>query len=1125
VRIWRRSARGHIVLISSSARRNLAPLLTRVASEAKAELTWARAQGLRPELPLPNACRTDIHQVETRREKEHDIMDSKLFGSLEWRCIGPHRGGRVVAVAGHPLEPGTFYFGACAGGVWKTTSGGALWENVSDGMFGTAAIGALAVSDSDPNVVYAGTGEATIRGNVSHGDGVYKSSDDGRTWRNLGLSNTRHIGDVLVHPKNPDVVYVAALGHAWGPSAERGVFRTSDGGKTWQRVLFKSERAGAADLAMDPHHPDVLYASIWQAQRYPHALHSGGEDSGLWKSSDGGETWTDISRARGLPVGVYGKIGVAASPAQPGRVWALVEAKGEDGADAGGLFRSDDWGETWERLNTETNLRRRPWYYMHVFADPLDADTVYVLNVQSWKSLDAGKTVFTVPTPHGDNHDLWIDPRNAQRMIQSDDGGAYVTYDGGRHWSTVLNQPTAQFYHVTTDDHVPYHVYGSQQDNWAMRLPSFDPEGAISWRDYVEPGGGESGYIAISRKPPHMVFGGAVGTGAGHGRLIAWNPETGQKRNITVWPEDYGKGASAGDMRYRFQWTFPVEFSPHDPDVLYVCSNYVHRSTDEGASWDTISPDLTRNDPDKLRSSGGPITADNSGAEVYCTIFAFRESPHERGVFWVGTDDGLVHLSRDGGATWTPITPHDLPAWALISIIEPSPYDAATAYLAATRYKLDDTQPYLFKTTDYGTTWTRITTGIPAHEFTRVIRADPQRRGLLYAGTETGLYISFDDGANWQAFRSNLPVSPVHDLVIKGTDLVVATHGRSFWILDDVTPLYQLHDGVEHEAAKLFQPRETVRFRRYGSAMSAKLPGYVDYKLTGPVTVAYRRGEAANGAETEEFLDAGKNPPDGVIVHYALKAKPERPVTLRFLDAGGTVVRSFTSDSEEAPRVPVQPGANRFVWNMRYEKPTKLENGPKRDPLAEEAEALTAPVAAPGRHHVQLVVDDTEYAESFVIVKDPRLSVTEDDLAAQLAMKVAIRDRLSEVHETINQIRRLRKQVEGWEERARAGDSGDQLKAAAVALKDRLTALEGELINLDAEKLLPGTAKLKEKLATLSEMIDESDDAPTRAATEVLALLVEQVAGARARWQQLREDDVRAFNELVRTAGLPAIGV
>ncbi len=630
-----------------------------------------------------------------------------------------------MAVAGHPTEPAVFYFGASAGGVWKTTSGGALWENISDGYFTTAAIGAIAIAPSAPNVLYVGTGEATIRGNVSHGDGVYKSIDGGHSWRNVGLRDSRHIGDIIVHPQNPDIVYVAALGHAWGPSEERGVYRSTNGGESWQKVLFKSRRAGAVDLAMDPHNPDVLFASIWQAQRFPHALESGGEDSGLWKSTDGGSTWTDVSRAKGLPTGMYGKIGVAVSPARSGRVWALMEAAGEEGKDGGGLFRSDDWGETWENVSPNQELRRRPWYYMHVYADPRDAETVWVLNLSCWKSTDGGKTFFTVPTPHGDNHGLWIDPHNSNRIIESNDGGACVTYDGGRTWSSILNQPTAQFYHVVADDHVPYYVYGSQQDNWAMRLPSIDFEGAISWKDYTEPGGGESGYIAISPKPPHRVFGGGIGTGSGHGRLLSWNPETGQKRNVTVWPEVLSAsvaGVGAEMLKYRFQWTFPVEFSKHDPDALYICSNFVHRSRDEGTSWETISPDLTRNDPSRLGSSGGPITADNSGAEIYCTIFAFAESPHEQGVFWAGSDDGLIHISRDGGASWQNITPHDLPEWSLVSVIEPSPHDPATAYVAATATRRISTRP---------TTTVRVGRASPA--------ASPMTRSRArFARTRTG---------------------------------------------------------------------------------------------------------------------------------------------------------------------------------------------------------------------------------------------------------------------------------------------------------------------------------------------------------------------------------------------------
>ena len=686
------------------------------------------------------------------------VIQRQLLDNLEFRCIGPHRGGRVVAVAGDASDPMTFYFGACAGGVWKTTDGGQYWRNVSDGYFNTAAIGALTVSTADPNVIYAGTGETSIRGNVSHGDGIYKSVDAGLSWRHIGLSDTRHIGKIQVHPRDPDIVYAAALGHAFGPNEQRGVFRSRDGGENWENVLYKSDRAGSHDVTMDVNNPRILFAPIWQTQRYPHRLESGGAECGLWRSMDSGDSWEDVSRKPGLPRGVLGKIGVAISPAQAGRVWAVVEAR--DGA----VFRSDDYGETWIRLSEQSLLRTRPWYYMHITADTQDPDTVYVQNYSFWKSIDGGASFETIPIPHGDDHALWIDPNNNQRIIDGNDGGACVSFNGGMSWSSIYNQPTAQLYHVCADDQFPYRVYGSQQDNTAISVPSATVDGAIHERDWYAPGGGESGYIAVKPDDPaFVVASGPAGQRAYNDIMLLYNHRTGQVWDITVWPELYGWGVGSEGLKYRFQWTFPIMFSRHNPDLLYVASNRLHLSTDLGANFDELSPDLTRNDPDKLRASGGPITRDNTGAEVYCTIFALAESHHEPGVLWAGSDDGLVHISDDGGREWDEITPPDLPEWALISIIDASPHEAGAAYLAATRYKLDDTRPYLYKTADYGKTWTPITNGIPDGEFTRVIREDPNRRGLLYAGTETGLYISFDDGENWQRMGGNLPVCPIHD--------------------------------------------------------------------------------------------------------------------------------------------------------------------------------------------------------------------------------------------------------------------------------------------------------------------------------------------------------------------------
>ncbi|MBV9282760.1 MAG: glycosyl hydrolase, partial [Chloroflexi bacterium] len=830
----------------------------------------------------------------TQEQRNADVDDgiTPVLDGLEWRCIGPHRGGRVVAVAGDPLDPRVFYFGACAGGVWKTTDGGTYWECVSDGFFTTAAVGALAVSDADPNVLYVGTGETAIRGNVSHGDGVYRSTNAGKTWTNVGLRDTRHIARIRIHPQNPDLVYVAALGHAFGPNEERGVFRSEDGGRTWEKVLFRDEDTGAIDLSLDPTNPRILYAALWQARRAPWRLDSGGPGSGLFRSTDGGDTWAEITRNPGLPRGVLGKIGVAVSPARPERVWALVEAK--DGA----LFRSDNGGETWQRLCEDPKLRRRAWYYTHLYADPRDLDTCWVLNLQCWRSVDGGKTFDAVPTGHGDNHDLWIDPRDPRRMIEGNDGGAQVTYNGGLSWSTLFNQPTAQFYHVTTDTRVPYRVYGSQQDNSALSLPSRSMRGAIGETEWWVPGGGESGYIAVRPDNPDVIFGGAIGSGFGNGLLWRHDHATETNRNITVWPEVVGMGEGADALKYRFQWTFPVEISPHDPNVLYVAGNRLFRSTDEGASWEAISPDLTRDDKTKQTPSGGPITRDNTGAETYCTIFAFRESPLRPGLFWAGTDDGLVHISPDGGRTWENVTPPDLPEWSLVSILEPSPHDPAAAYLAATRYKLDDPRPYLYKTDDYGTTWTAISDGIPQDDFTRVIREDPERRGLLYAGTETAIYASFDDGSTWRRLGGNLPVVPIYDFVRKDGDLVVATHGRSFWVLDDVALLHQLHDGARlADEPCLFRPAPAQLYR---SSSFQRPPGPgVNYAYAGPIVYGFRREERKDAPPRTVYFDAGMNPPGGVAVRYYLPEKPEGDVTLTFLDSEGAELRTVRSKKEK----------------------------------------------------------------------------------------------------------------------------------------------------------------------------------------------------------------------------------
>lgn len=1045
-------------------------------------------------------------------------VSNAVLNGLTWRMIGPHRGGRVVAVAGHPGENGTFYFGACAGGVWQTTDAGSTWVNISDGYFNTAAIGALAVSDADPNVIYAGTGETAIRGNVSHGDGVYRSTDGGRTWQNVGLSESRHIGRIRIHPEDPDTAWVAALGDAWQPNRERGVYRTTDGGKTWELVLHKSDRAGAIDLTMDPANPRVLFASIWQAQRFPYKLESGGPDSGIWRSLDGGDTWTDVTRNPGLPEGTLGKIGVAVSPAKPGRVWALVEA--EDGA----LFRSDDYGKTWQRLSEQEGLRWRAWYYMHIFADPVDENTVWVLNGACWKSIDGGASFFNVPTPHGDNHDLWIDPNNTNRLIEGNDGGACVSFNGGISWSSIYNQPTAQFYHVTTDNRSPYRIYGSQQDNSALSLPHMSINGAITEAEWFVPGGGESGYIAVRPDNPNVVFAGAIGSGEGNGRLTRYDHATGQIRNITVWPHDQGFGEGADTLRYRFQWTFPIEISPHDPDVLYVASNHLHRSTDEGMSWETISPDLTRNDPEKLKASGGPITKDNTGAEVYCTIFAFQESPHEPGVLWVGTDDGLVKLSRDGGQNWIDITPPDLPEWALISMIDLSPHDPGTARIAATRYKLGDTTPYLYQTTDYGASWTRITGGIPDHEFTRVIREDPKQPGLLFTGTETGIYVSVDHGTNWERLGGNFPVVPVHDAIIRDDHLVVATHGRSFWILDDLTPLREAATGHMDNAFHLFEPLDTERIRIYHGFGNEPSSDFVNYKMTNPLVMAYQWTKDEQGIPVETPLSAGANPPNGVMIHYLLPHDASGGVSLTIRDSQGNVVRSFYSEKPESPDqdvpqppvLPRKPGLNRFVWDMRYPPATAVpgDSGTKN--------YLDGPTAVPGRYSVTIRSAGTEQTAAFAILKDRRIQATQEDLEEQFDLLLRIRDLLSETNETILALRNTRSQIEQWKERV-SGNEPSEIGALAGKILDALNETELALIQPKAESPLQFPDGLNAKLASLTAFIDLDDARPTRQATERFENLSDMINAHLARYRKIVREDVSRLNDKIRESGLPLI--
>ena len=1044
-------------------------------------------------------------------------LPQEMLGAVRWRCIGPPRGGRVVAVAGDPVNPMVFYFGACAGGVWKTNDGGTYWDNVSDGYFNTASVGAIAVAPSDPNVIYAGMGESTIRGDVTYGDGVYRSTDAGQTWTNVGLSDTRHIARVRVHPDNPDLVYVAALGHAYGPNEERGIFRSKDGGKNWERVLFRSENAGAVDLSLDPNNPRVLYAAIWQTRRTPWSLISGGEESGIFKSVDGGDTWTEITDNPGLPGGLKGRIGVAVSPAKPGRVWATIEA--EDC----GVYRSDNGGDSWELVSDNRDLQGRPWYYQHIFADPQDADTVWVLNYQCWKSVDGGRNFNRVTTPHGDDHDLWIDPNNPLRMIEGNDGGACVSFNGGDSWSTIYNQLTGQFYHLTTDNRFPHRVYGTQQDNTAISVPSRTHKGAIPWGDCYVVGNSESGYIALHPDDPDTVISGAIGSSAGGGgNMLHYDHATGQVRIITVWPELY-YGWGARDMKYRFQWTYPIMFSPHDPQTLYVTGNVVFRSTDLGSSWEAISPDLTRHDPATLEPSGGPITRDTSGAEIYATIFAFVESPHERGVFWAGSDDGLVHLSRDGGTTWTSVTPPDLLEWTLISMIEVSSHDPATAYIAATRYKLDDTRPMLYRTTDYGQTWSSITQGLPQDDYTRVVREDPGQPGLLYCGTETGVHVSFNQGESWQPLRANLPVVPVYDLVLKEGNLIAATHGRAFWILDDLTQLHQVSPALTGESFHLLQPRDTLRIR---SPFRDRKPAEgKSYRAGLGADVTYSEALGGHGEVVRKMWDAGENPPDGVMVHYYLKEAPEE-VSIAILDEAGDTIRTFSSREPEAgednpePRAPAKPGMNRLVWNMRYPEARKVPE----DKTTEDS--LVGPLAPPGTYQVRLQLGEDFQTQTFRILKDPRVSAPQEDLDAQFQFLVRIRDKVSETHDGINQLRRVRQQVDQWVSRAQGQPSVEAVEEEAEAVKEKLKEIEDQLIQSayrGARDRLHMPVRLNRKLAELAAVVGSADFAPPQQVYEVFDHLSGQIDQQLGALQQVLDGDVARFANLVQDLEIPVI--
>jgi photosystem II stability/assembly factor-like uncharacterized protein len=994
-------------------------------------------------------------------QRAPDAAQTSPFGALRWRNIGPPRGGRSIAVAGSSARPLEYYFGATGGGLWKSTDGGVKWRPVTDGQLTSSSVGAIAVAPSNPDVVYIGTGESELRGNIAPGDGMYKSTDAGKTWTHIGFVEAQTISKIRVHPTNPDLVYAAVFGHQAGPNPERGIYRSKDGGKTWEKILYRDEKSAGIEVNFDPNNPQVLYAALWDAYRVSHGMSSGGPGSGLFKSTDGGDHWTEISRNSGMPKGVLGKIGVSVSGADSNRVYAQVEA--EDG----GSFVSDDAGATWKKVSESRDVRQRAFYYTRVFADPKNKDLIYEPNVDFMKSADGGKTWTTLRPPHGDNHDMWIDPTNPNRFIASNDGGATVTTNAGETW-TNEDHPTAQFYHVITTSEVPYHVCGAQQDNSTACVSSQPPPGlggvfGIVNIVFYSVGGGESGWIANDPKNADIFYAGSFG-----GMITQFNRKTGQQRAVDPYP-DNPMGYATKEITERFQWTFPIVFSPVDPTALYVGSQHLWKTTNGGTSWTRISLDLTRHDPKTMGDSGGPITRDETGVETYATIFTIAPSPKDGNLIWTGSDDGYVQVTRDGGTTWKNVTPKDMPDFARISLVEASPFRPGTAYVAANHYQHDDFAPYAWRTDDYGETWTKIVNGVAPRDFVRAIREDTQRAKLLYLGTEHGIYMSLDDGANWQSLRQNLPDTPVHDIKVEARDLVIATHGRAFYIMDNISPLRQW--GTQTSDLQLFKPADGLR-----------------------------------------GLDRA------VAVDYLLK-QPAQKVTVEFLDAKGTVIRSFTGTaadkptSEEfeffrrppVPKPRVAAGLNRLNWDMRYADATDFEG------LIMWAADTRGPLAPPATYQVRVTADGQSQMQSFAIKREPRLlaDVTDADLQKEFDLAMQVRDKTSDANQAVLLVRGIKPQIKDRKDKL---DS--KVGPTAKALDDlekNLTSVEVQIYqvnNQSPEDPLNFPIMLNNKIASLRGVVESADAAPTEQSFEVFQVLSSQLE------QQLNKLDATVKKEL-----------
>lgn len=1002
-------------------------------------------------------------------QQEKGEVDPAYFNKLKWRNIGPDRGGRSLGSTGSPGRPNEYYFGATGGGLWKTVDGGNEWFPVTDGQISSSSIGAVAVADTNPDIIYIGGGETQLRGSITQGDGVYKSSDAGKTWRHLGLRETQAIARIRVHPTNPDIVYVAALGHPYGDNEERGVFRSTDGGNTWKKVLYVSPRAGAADLIIDRTNPKIIYASTWQVYRKAWKMWGGGPDCKLFKSTDGGDNWIELTKNPGMPEGPLGKIGITVSPVDNNRLWAIVEAN------EGGVFRSDDGGWTWKRTNDERKLRQRAFYYSRIYADPWDKETVYCLNVDFWKSTDGGvKFDKEITVPHGDNHDLWIDPNNPKRMITSNDGGACVSINGGETW-TEEDFCTTQFYHVMATSDVPYHVAGAQQDNSTLAMPSdgWDHMQARGpnhgW--WYAVGGGESGWITQSPTDPDVFYAGSQGA-----LLTRYNRKTGQIRDIQVYPRFFS-GEPASALPERWQWTFPIMFSPLDPKIMYTCSQHVWKTTNDGQTWEKISPDLTYADPETLGPTGGIITNDMNGPEIYATVFALAPSQHDVNTIWAGSDDGKIHITQNGGKNWKDITPKELPKFSRVSIIEESKYKPGVLYVAANRYQVDDRQPYVFRTRDYGKTWTKITTGIKDGHFARAVREDPVRQGLLFLGTEHGAYVSFNDGDTWQSLQLNLPDTPIRDLVVKNDDVVLGTHGRGFWILDDINPMRQITADLATQDAILYKPSDPIR---------GVYNLVVQYHLNKP-----------SDSVVMEIIDAN----DKVIATFSgkeaqRKTNPDLPWWLR----GGT------SNPTNAK------GLNSFTWDMTYPGATVFDGI-----IIWSGRPQRGPKAPPGNYKVKMTSGSYTQTYPFTIKMDPNLEgVTEADLKAQFDLALKIRDKETAANEAVIKIRKLRKEIN--DKLTEAKDP--QLNAAAKPLLDKIKVIEEDLYqvrNQSGQDPLNFPIKLNNRLSSLRRSVETGDAKPTDGAYKVFEELSAELTGHLNKLDAALNTDLGNLNKNLNT--------